>query len=957
LDLSPFVSVALARTPGTDHAAFTRVVALRCAGMPWAGSADQAPERGPQTADLSPQPLLDLSGGARGTWTRLASALNGAEYVVGFDLARVRGELARTGVSAAVLDLGDLASVLVPSLASYVLPAVCRVLDVEAPDERDPVAVARASASVFARLSARIAACDLDTLMHVNRLAAPLDWPAKRLFAQAERWKMRSLLSGQTGAAGPSLFGPSLGIGTVARQREPLTPNARLQKVDVAEVAAMLTGEGQVGRSLFGFEERPEQIAMARRLARAFNGESPLLVEAGTGTGKSLAYLLPAVLFALANNRRVVVSTNTINLQDQLFRKDLPEVLRSTGLSAKAVVLKGRTNYLCLRRWYAMLRSEDLADHERSMLIKTLLWVPRTETGDRAELTLNGREEEAWGRVCALAETCTPLNCQFHRAGVCFLARARRAAEEAHLVIVNHALLLADCVSRSRVLPEFEHLIIDEAHHLEREATGQMGWRASQRELSARLGVLLDPAAPHAAGITAEVIRLLRSERGRAGREAENGLDALERSVQTSVQRAKEQLDVLFSGLTAVAKAHGQAADGQVVARLSGAVRTQPAWSEVELAWDELSSRLQGLCTLLGELERLIDQSVGDAEAWEDVAPELVGQHSYWEELRARLGEVLADSSPQLIAWLTAARNEDLWLSCAPLHVGPLLREALFDEKETLVLTSATLSTDGHFRYVKERLGLEDADELQLGSPFLYERAALVLLPSDVPEPNQPGYQEAVAEAILRVATATQGRCLVLFTSYAQLRSSYQSLRGPLTERGITLLAQGAEGTSRAVLLEAFKRGERSVLFGTSSFWEGVDVVGDALSCVIMPRLPFSVPSDPVFEARSELFEDPFRQYAVPQAILRFKQGFGRLIRSRTDRGAVVMLDRRLVSKFYGRAFLRSLPGCTFSRVPVVQTGQAVASWLAQSDGTDGGRDGSLAWLGVTGERRVAPRR
>jgi DNA polymerase-3 subunit epsilon/ATP-dependent DNA helicase DinG len=285
------------------------------------------------------------------------------------------------------------------------------------------------------------------------------------------------------------------------------------------------------------------------------------------------------------------------------------------------------------------------------------------------------------------------------------------------------------------------------------------------------------------------------------------------------------------------------------------------------------------------------------------------------------------------VHWISGGgRFRSAWLNAAPIDVGGLLRERLFGATEASVLVSATLAIDGSFSYVKKRLGLEEASAHALGSPFDYARAALLYVPNDLPDPTQPGYQAVLERTILDVAVRLHGRTLVLFTSRAQLKTTHQALREQLGARGITLLAQGIDETSRTRLLESFRRGSRVVLFGTNAFWEGIDVVGDALSCVMVTRLPFAVPTDPVYAARAEQFDNPFAEYAVPQAVLRLKQGFGRLIRSRTDRGAVIVLDRRLVTRFYGQMFVRSLPPCSVKQGPSARAGVEAANWLAMPD-------------------------
>jgi Rad3-related DNA helicase len=308
---------------------------------------------------------------------------------------------------------------------------------------------------------------------------------------------------------------------------------------------------------------------------------------------------------------------------------------------------------------------------------------------------------------------------------------------------------------------------------------------------------------------------------------------------------------------------------------------------------------------------------------------ELSGHLEFWQTWRIRLDRAFHTPSSQEVYWLSAPRRANPWLCCAPLDVAERLNAGLFGEPHASVLVSATLSVDGSFNYVQNRVGLPDADALRLGSPFDYKRSALVYVPYDIPDPSQPGYQQVLQETLQSTITEVRGRTLVLFTSRAHLRATYFALKEPLATEGITILGQGIDQGSRTQLLEAFRDGESVALFGTTSFWEGVDVVGDALSCVVVARLPFSVPTDPIYAARAELFDDPFSDYAVPQAVLRFKQGFGRLIRSRTDRGAVLVLDRRIATKKYGASFLRSLPECTVKQGPADRAGIVVRNWVA----------------------------
>ncbi|MCC7107523.1 MAG: hypothetical protein IT307_20490 [Chloroflexi bacterium] len=360
-------------------------------------------------------------------------------------------------------------------------------------------------------------------------------------------------------------------------------------------------------------------------------------------------------------------------------------------------------------------------------------------------------------------------------------------------------------------------------------------------------------------------------------------------------------------------------------------MRARPAWAAIPKAVQPLGEAILGLAGHLGGLQSLFELAGRGGEAWEDLNGELAAQASLLVQTEERLRHAMVAPDRSMVYWLAIGRGQDVEVHAAPLDVAEVLRHALFGEKETLILTSATLAAAQRFDYVRERLGVPEPRELIVGSPFDYLQSTLLYLPEDVPEPNQTGFQAAVERAIGSVVAALDGRTMALFTSHSQLRATYQALKAPLSQRGITLLGQGLESSSRERLLQQFRQGERVALFGTSSFWEGVDVVGEALSCLVIVRLPFTAPSDPVFQARGEAFQNAFNEYAVPQAVIRLRQGFGRLIRSREDRGMVVMLDSRLTRRGYGRAFLSSLPRCTVVRGPVSRLASAARDWLSKA--------------------------
>ncbi len=850
-----------------------------------------------------------------------------------------------------VYDTFELASLLLPGLPAYDLGTIARSVDVELEQEHRALGDAVVAGRVFLALLDRAARLSLGVLVHLNSLAVRLpNWPFTDLFQQLQRRRLKGHFIAQqqgqpTSDRGADQPGADLdaapdglmledGLPLFAASprpspRAPLRPAPEPVPVDPAELRALLGPGGAVSEVLPGFEERQEQLRMMEAVAEALNTSEHLLVEAGTGTGKSMAYLLPAIYSAARNGQRVVVSTNTLNLQDQLFHKDIPALQRCLPLEFRAALLKGRGNYLCQRRWLVLSRLPNLGPPEILLLIRTLIWLSLTETGDRAELNLSPAESGLWSRVSAQAESCALANCPQFRRGSCFVVRARRNAENAHLIVVNHALLLSDLATSGGVLPEYSHLVVDEAHHLEEEATEQLGFTLSWGDLSSFLAGLCQITTGHrAVGFLPELLVALREKEVTS--EEATRFKGLVLAAESSVESALEEGRSFFEALCCFLHDHvDDRSRAGARLRITSSVRAQPGWSEIEVRWAELAEKLENLqrhCQRLAATVQLLDE--GQILEQEGLLAELSGFQSYLDRVRTQGEEIVSIASPNGIYWISGATlQEDLALSSAPLHVGEALNNALFSCKDSVILTSATLTAEGSFDYIRERLGVEEARELMVGSPFDYKRSTLLYVVQDIPEPTRPASQRAVESTLTDLVLALEGRTLVLFTSHAQLRLTAGAIRSRLEERGILLLAHGLDG-SRRRLLQAFMSSPRAVLMGTSSFWEGIDVVGEALSCLVIVKLPFSVPTDPIFAARSEAFEEPFRQYSVPQTILRLKQGFGRLIRSRSDRGIVVILDSRVGSKFYGPSFIHSLPQCTVRMGPAVHVAEAAKSWL-----------------------------
>ncbi|MCP4543209.1 MAG: DEAD/DEAH box helicase [Chloroflexi bacterium] len=827
-------------------------------------------------------------------------------------------------------DTFELAGVLLPHAERYSLGALSHMLGIELENAHRALDDAQATHLLFYALFQRAADLPLQTLKDIVRFGEQAKWKTADFFREAleesarhpsERPKLKPSVDTKE-----PLFTP-------AKQARPLQPIVDPPPLDVGQLASLLEKGGPFEAHFPGYEHRPQQVAMLRGVAQALSQGEHLLVEAPTGVGKSLAYLIPAVYWAKQNGERVVISTNTINLQEQLYHKDLPELVHALPFDFRAVVLKGRSHYLCPARLQAMRRQRSNSPDKARVLAKVLVWLPSTANGDGDELFLpNPVERAIWRQLSAENEGCNLEQCRYFHTGNCYFYRVRRAADSAHLIIVNHALLLADVAVQNRALPDYKYLIVDEAHHLEAATTGGLRFETDRVHLHRLLfeAGKMDRTG-RVTGLLAEVIGCC--QKANLPGEIMEQMELLVGKVGLAAEQAVRQLPLFFDSLKEFIKEyqHGKRSQYNLRLRITSGLRIQPAWESVEIAWDNVNAPLMAIVDsskqLAGELDDLVDFNIPDAE---DLQIQMLGMARQLEETVAQVSQMIGAPDSSLIYWLESNVSSDrLRLHAAPLHVGPLVEEFLFHKKESIVLTSATLRTGNSFDFLRERLNAWDANELAVGSPFDYRNSTLVYLVDDIPEPGQSGYQRAVEQGMVALFRATAGRSLALFTSYNQLRTTLRAIQAPLSQAGITVQAQG-QGVSRAQLLENFRAGERRVLLGTRSFWEGVDVPGKALSCLAIVKLPFSVPSDPIFAARSNTFDEPFLEYAVPGTILRFLQGFGRLIRTRTDRGIVVVFDKRLLTKSYGSLFIESLPDPTVQQGALALLPRTAAEWIAR---------------------------
>jgi len=825
-----------------------------------------------------------------------------------------------------VYDTFDLAYVVVPEGPGYSLQELATRFEIGHDSPHRALSDALATRDLFLLLMARLRELDAGVLEQLARLGRAANWPlgglAGRVAAALPAGRKRSM----TGPLGVDLAALGRRLRPAYAGGRPREPRFELGDAGPDAVGRIFGSGGELESLLDGFEHRPQQVRMAAAVASAMEKGEHLLVEAGTGVGKSFAYLVPAALHALGGGGTVVISTNTINLQEQLSKKDMPvvegllEALGVPGGALRVAQLKGRANYLCYRRWTHAQANPPEDEREARVLGKCLVWLQDTGTGDRHELALQ-RGGGVFARLSAQgASQCPPGD------GPCFLRKARMDALGADIVVVNHSLVLSDLAMGGGLLPPHDALIVDEAHHLEGVATRHLGFEVVQQQFTGALQSLDGDR-----GLIADLGRCARETPGRA--EALDPLATREQGARSDAGRAVRAAEQFYEVLGQVVADLMTPQSGAGELRFTPGLRAQPAWSQVEIVWENLDLTLAramaSLTSLIAEAEQ-----TGSGEAFEASVINLSATVETLAEARNGLRQAVPEPDAGMVYWASVRRGDgSVTLHGAPLDVGPLLREALFERERCVVLTGGTLTSDGGFDRLRSAVGLEGGRELALGSPFDYKRAVMVAVPEDISEPGGHGYAKAVAKAIRDVALAVRERVLVLFTSYSALENARTAVKDELEAAGIRVVGQGVDGPPRRVM-RALEEAPATVAMGVSSLWEGVDLDVGSIKALIMTRLPFNVPTEPVFAARSELYEDGFGEHAVPEAALRFRQGFGRLIRARTDRGSFVVLDRRVISKGYGARFIKALPECTFRKVTLDSLGEAVAEWHKGEQGS-----------------------
>ena len=857
-------------------------------------------------------------------WNQVAPDLKqflGDLPVVGHNVGFDTGFLRSNGVfpTGPAFDTLDLAWVVLPSEPSYGLARLAQKISSDHETPHRALSDALVTRDLFLELNRRLGDLRLPVLAQLQRMSDQSGgWPVGVLASLAiagRRHRPGDEVLTATGLDPRDLMER---LHVTRRHRSVELQICREKYLD--EVDKIFAPDGPLKSALPSFEERSEQLTMARSVAVAIADGENLVVEAGTGVGKSIAYLAGAALHASQGGRPIIVSTNTINLQAQLLNKDAPVVEQTLSAAGhledsnlEISELKGRGNYLCYRRWAHAIQSGRSSEQETSLLGKCLVWLQTTETGDRSELGL-GRQTPAFGRLSAQgAAQCPPGR------GPCFLRRARNLAHGADILIVNHSLLMSNAAMGGGLLPPHDALIVDEAQHLVTAATNHLGFSLAQQQFQIELAALIGER-----GMIAELANAIQAERGKA--EALNPVPVEAGTAAEAAERVSTRTTEFFEVLKSAYRSFASDDQSQRL-RITGGLRAQPTWAALEVAWENLDVALSLLIERFSVLARRGSRVASESEDLSAIMLDVTTALDNLVAARDRFMQCIPHPDDGMVYWISARpRDESFVLNGAPLNVGPILREKLFEHERSVILTGATLGYDGKADRFREMVGMDGGKDLFMGSPFDYRRAALVAVPEDMPEPGKHGYATTVATAIEDIATKLGDRVLVLFTSNSALESARRSLGPGLEAAGIRLIAQGADGPPHRVMRE-LARDRKAVALGTSSLWEGVDLEGASIKALVMTRLPFPVPTDPVVEARSELYEDGFGEYMVPEAVMRFRQGFGRLIRSGTDRGAFVILDRRIIARGYGTKFQRALPPCTVRRTSLSRLGEIVAAW------------------------------
>ncbi|MGO4888081.1 ATP-dependent DNA helicase DinG [Anaerobacillus sp. MEB173] len=860
----------------------------------------------------------------------LLRLLDNAYFVahnVNFDLSFLDAELQNCGYEAfsgPSIDTVELSRLLLPSENSYKLGQLAEKLNVDHDRPHQADSDAEVTAQLLLYLFSKLNKLPLLTLQKLQPLLKKFHSDLDRIIENIIQTK---LLMVNNDDVDYDIYRQ-----LVLKKRSSIDKNEDTFDHDQFNASnhELLDGTGTLSEVMASYEIREGQQEMMKIINDALEANQHLLIEAGTGTGKTLAYLFPSVYYAKKYKEKVVISTHTIQLQEQLIERDIPILKKAVPFDFSTAILKGRNHYLCLRKFeYSLSNTYD--DHYDDVLTKgqILIWLTETDTGDVEELNLPSGGMRLWHELKSDAKSCLGSKCPWFTR--CFYHQARRRALEAELIITNHALLFTDLVVDHQLLPTYKYAVIDEAHHIEDVASDYLGLQSDYFAFAHsfnRLGTV------DGHDLIAKLSEIAKTYSPKAN-------DLFTKIDKESIN-CKIELDELFRMIHdyVVNQKTSNSEVGRVSYRYEAHKEKGKHWSAVMEATLRVNSQLKDIMRDMKKIAHLLHEAETEFTFVEKgYLSSFNSVMATMEEERSKLEQLLLQYDPEYVYWIEAdakgAKNA-IYMYSKPIDVSDRLADEFFAKKHSVIMTSATLTVKDSFSYLIDRLGLIDfgPQTAIIKSPFTYDHQVQMMIPTTVPNIKDVAENEYVAsitEHLYELAKTTDGRMLVLFTSYEMLRKTYYSLKD-INNDQFVLIGQGINSGSRAKLTKSFKQYEQAILFGTSSFWEGVDIPGEDLTCLVIVRLPFSPPDNPIIEAKSErlkeLGKSPFMELSLPQAIIRFKQGFGRLIRTRKDRGVIVVFDRRLTTTRYGKSFIKSLPPLNVIEKPLDELLIHLKQWL-----------------------------
>ncbi len=823
---------------------------------------------------------------------------------VSFDRGMLENHLGRVLPNQWV-DTHDMAKIFVPTLTSYKLISIAGALGISGDGFHRALQDADITAQVLLKLSEDASAMDPFVLQRILQVFEGEECGLTAL--------LRAILSEAVAHA-------EIGKRYMAEKELPVYGKRPLLSFD--QMDSFFEPDGLMAKASDSFQHRPQQLKMEQTIAEAFACQSHGIIEAGTGTGKSFAYLLPALLWAYENQCRVLVSTNTIALQEQLFQKDIPFLKQCLDYDFPVALSKGRSNYICMRRFDQYVKQAPTVSWTEKLFIAQLIhWLTFTEQGDKETLNLNKLEHQYWASIASQTETCLGGQCSRFRD--CYYMRNRKQCENSMLIVTNHALLLQNIKLENQILPEFKHVIIDEAHNLEDEATRQFTDTVDLEFLRKTSQHLL-----RSSSVVSRIINKVKDlhENTDAYGELLLAQRQLKEDVTMLEQQVKTAIDFVFT--------IGQLSHSNEY-RITAKER-KTDW------WQQLASQLERIQDMVMTIHNRLSHMRNRIDMFEDLdllAKELVFNQSWFAEQHKFIETFLGEKRRNDIYWIEYTRStwgSNLCLSVAPIDVMPLLKERLFTSNESVILTSATLAIANHLKYTAQLYLLDDDEYLSYitPSPFDYQKQSCIAIPTDIADYSQVSeetYSSMLIQSLEKLIQSVTGGVLILFTSYAMLNKTYFALKRNPDLKDYNILAHGQDG-NRTSILQSLNKGENTIVLGANSFWEGVDVKGTGLTTLVITKLPFQPPTRPITSAKMEYLQaqgkNSFAAYSLPQAVLKFRQGCGRLIRSADDWGTIVILDKRLLTKNYGKDFINSLPKQPILRKPLDEVCQSLHNWM-----------------------------